>query len=289
MARVFGHIPGVEVGAVFPDRAALKNAGIHNEIQAGIAGSQTEGSESIVVSGGYEDDVDNGDVIIYTGSGGRKSDERVQTFDQELTRKNLALSRSGDEGFPVRVTRGYQGKNEYSPKSGYQYGGLYYVDDYWSEIGKSGFLIWRYRLVKDKQQPQLQKNGVEENSPVYEKEQSKRVEATVQRIVRNTQVATRVKAMYDYKCQVCGVRLEGFSGPYAEGAHIQGLGSPHNGPDVLENILCLCPNHHVLFDKGGFVINDDFSISGTKTNLTIHRNHHVNIEFLRFHRKLWNY
>jgi hypothetical protein len=32
-------------------------------------GSQT-GAESIVVSGGYEDDEDHGDTIIYTGHGG---------------------------------------------------------------------------------------------------------------------------------------------------------------------------------------------------------------------------
>lgn len=38
--------------------------------------------------------------------------------------------------------------------------------------------------------------------------------------------------------------------PYAEAAHIRALGSPHNGPDVIENVLCLCPNHHVLFDNG---------------------------------------
>jgi hypothetical protein len=36
-----------------------------------------------------------------------------------------------------------------------------------------------------------------------------------------------------------------------EAAHIRPLGAPHNGPDTLDNTLCLCPNHHVLFDHGG--------------------------------------
>lgn len=43
-------------------------------------------------------------------------------------------------------------------------------------------------------------------------------------------------------------RLETAARPYAEAAHIMPLGIPHNGPDKLENLLCLCPNCHVLFD-----------------------------------------
>jgi putative restriction endonuclease len=41
----------------------------------GIHGTAKEGADSIVVSGGYVDDRDMGDVIIYTGEGG--NDRRV--------------------------------------------------------------------------------------------------------------------------------------------------------------------------------------------------------------------
>jgi len=45
-----------------------------------------------VLSGGYEDDVDNGDEFLYTGSGGRdlSGNKRtaLQSCDQELTRYN---------------------------------------------------------------------------------------------------------------------------------------------------------------------------------------------------------
>jgi predicted restriction endonuclease len=37
---------------------------------------------------------------------------------------------------------------------------------------------------------------------------------------------------------------------YAEAHHIKPLGAPHNGPDVRANILCVCPNDHVLLDYG---------------------------------------
>ena len=32
--------------------------------------------------------------------------------------------------------------------------------------------------------------------------------------------------------------------------HIQPLGQPHNGPDVIGNIICVCPNHHAELDYG---------------------------------------
>jgi hypothetical protein len=28
------------------------------------------------------------------------------------------------------------------------------------------------------------------------------------------------------------------------------VGSPHHGPASVDNVLCLCPNDHVLFDRG---------------------------------------
>ena len=91
---------------------------------------------------------------------------------------------------------------------------------------------------------------------------TERLETIVQRIVRDTRVAQHIKAMHQHQCQVCDIRLEAPAGPYAEAAHIQPLGSPHNGPDSTENILCLCPNHHVLFDRGAFSIRDDLSLIG---------------------------
>ena len=49
----------------------------------------------------------------------------------------------------------------------------------------------------------------------------------------------------------------GHDSPIAIGAHIKDLGRPHNGPDTEENVLCLCPNHHALFDRYGFYIDPD--------------------------------
>jgi putative restriction endonuclease len=84
--------------------------------------------------------------------------------------------------------------------------------------------------------------------------------ATVQRIVRNTAVTEWVKELYDFTCQICGTRLETPPGPYAEGAHVRPMGRPHGGPDSVDNVICLCPNHHVLFDRGVIGIDPDGGI-----------------------------
>ena len=49
---------------------------------------------------------------------------------------------------PVRVIRGFKHNSPFSPKSGYQYSGLYTVVDHWEEIGKSGHSICRFKLSK---------------------------------------------------------------------------------------------------------------------------------------------
>lgn len=196
---------------------------------------------------------------------------------------NRALSYSSLNGLPVRVVRGAGHDSPYSPGSGYSYDGLYSVDDYWHEIGRSGFRIWRYRLTKLPEQP-----GEEEELDVAETEEPAeplRRETTVLRIVRDTTQARRTKELYDYRCQMCGIRLEGLAELYAEAAHIRPLGVPHRGPDTPDNLLCLCPNHHVLFDHGGLVIDEDLSLMGAEGKLNVSSRHTINVEHLRYRRE----
>ena len=84
---------------------------------------------------------------------------------------------------------------------------------------------------------------------------------------------------------MCGIRLEGCAGPYAEAAHVRPLGAPHNGPDTPDNILCLCPNFHVLFDHGGVSVGEDMSLIGARGRLTIQPRHRVSEEHLRYRRE----
>lgn len=278
--RIFGDVPGVREGDEFLSRDHLHDAGVHAPTQAGISGSAKEGADSIVLSGGYEDDFDLGDVIVYTGHGGRDPTTGRQVRDQALTQGNLALARSQVLGLPVRVTRGSRHASPLSPQVGYRYGGLYRVEDHWYETGRSGFGIYRFRLVKltGNLHPAALVPPGDAAGPALRKL------VTVQRLVRDTDVARRVKELHDFTCQMCGQRLLSPSGAYAEAAHIRPLGAPHHGPDVLGNVLCLCPNHHVLFDLGGVAVGDDFSLIGMPGFLRQHRKHPLDVRHLHYHR-----
>lgn len=83
-----------------------------------------------------------------------------------------------------------------------------------------------------------------------------RVLTQLNRIVRDTQIARKVKVIHNYSCQICGYTLDLGNGKlYAESHHIKPLGAQHNGPDIVENIMCVCPNHHALLDYGAIPIN----------------------------------
>src|SRR5262249_3796668 len=80
-------------------------------------------------------------------------------------------------------------------------------------------------------------------------------------VYRDRRIAEGGTNAHDFACQVCGTCLEAPDGRrYARALHIRGLSRPHNGPDVPENILCLCPNHYALFELGSLTINDDFQV-----------------------------
>ena len=78
-----------------------------------------------------------------------------------------------------------------------------------------------------------------------------RVATTTYRILRDTVTARHLKADQQCICQICGTTIDLPDGRrYAEAHHVRPLGRPHDGPDVRENMLVLCPNHHAMCDYG---------------------------------------
>jgi len=146
--RFFGELEDYLVGSTFRSRKVLSQSRVHCPPMGGISGSAQDGADSIVVSGGYEDDVDSGDLIIYTGQGGNDFQTGQQIADQELTRGNKGLVISHEKNLSVRVIRGNRGNTPYSPSEGYRYDGLYKVVRYWDEIGRAGFKIYRFLLSR---------------------------------------------------------------------------------------------------------------------------------------------
>jgi len=180
------------------------------------------------------------------------------------------------------------GDVEHSPSKGLRYDGLFRVAEFWHVPSRNGFRVWQFRLIahgETAEAPDL--DDVEEAGPVA------RLPTTIQRLVRSTANAQKVKALHDYTCQICGIRIGTPAGAYAEAAHIRGLGKPHNGRDVQSNMLCLCPNHHVMFDAGAIYVDsswvvrysEDRNVIGTlrriadhvidSRHLAYHRAHHV--------------
>lgn len=281
---VFGEIAGIEEGSWFEGRKEMMPSSFHRNWGSGIDGNGNEGTAAIVLSGGYEDDQDLGDVIIYTGAGGNDTNSGKQVEDQQWeNRGNAGLLKSMNEGLPVRVIRGFKHKSDFSPTSGYLYAGLYSVVDAWEEKGKSGFRICRFKLEYSGNN-NLRKTP-EEIELDYNTKEKKRKEGTILRIIRDSKISNEIKKLYNYECQVCKITILTKSGRYAEGAHIRPLGSPHEGDDNSNNLICLCPNHHVMFDKGSFSIQKDLKLIGCESGfLFIHPKHNINVLNLEYHR-----
>lgn len=268
---VYGDVDGYPEGSKFVDRQAAHDALIHRGLVVGIGA----GGSCICMNEGYEDDEDFGDEIIYTGFGGKEGG--VQVRDQEYTSGNKSLIESYNQGRPVRVLRGYKLKSAYAPKEGYRYDGLYYIERYQYTVGLAGFKVFRFRLIK--QNPGVPVPVVHESRIPKERV---RVTSTITRVARDTAVSRRMKALYDYKCQICGKVINTRSGPYAEACHIKPLGRPHDGDDSEDNLLCLCPNCHVEIDRFALTITKDLIVEPLGTELFVKPGHAINIENIEY-------
>lgn len=105
---------------------------------------------------------------------------------------------------------------------------------------------------------------------------TQRILSTVYRILRDTVLAKQLKHDYEFCCQICGHTIDLPDGTrYAEAHHIQSLGRPHCGPDCLENVIVLCPNHHSMCDYGAIklVLDELHVIDG----------HNIDPKFIAYH------
>lgn len=103
-----------------------------------------------------------------------------------------------------------------------------------------------------------------------------RIPTLVYRILRDTDVARRVKMIHSHRCQICGETILLCGGQvYAEAHHIQPLGGDHRGPDIDENVICVCPNHHTALDY--------FAMPLDLSKLRCATGHNIGQKFLDYH------
>jgi hypothetical protein len=137
----------VAEGTLFASRNELCDSGVHGVRMQGIWTSEGR-VIGIVLNGGYEDDIDLGDVIVYTGDGGRDPNTGKQIEDQGFTSGNRALVIAKALKTPIRVTRGWKCKSDQAPAKGFRYDGLYDVGTYEYVRGSEGYFVWQFTLLK---------------------------------------------------------------------------------------------------------------------------------------------
>lgn len=151
--KMIGEVSGVEVGDLFYFRIEMCLVGLNSQSMAGIDyisakfGNEEDPVAICVVSSGmYENTEDDPEVLVYTGHGMSGKD------DQKLERGNLALERSLHRGNPVRVVRSVKDLTCSTGKI-YIYDGLYKIREAWVEKGKSGFNVFKHKLLREPGQP----------------------------------------------------------------------------------------------------------------------------------------
>ncbi|KAL7300629.1 hypothetical protein TKK_0006616 [Trichogramma kaykai] len=154
-----GEINGISVGDTWINRNELSQQKFHTPPRQGISGKKNFYAYSIVVkqSSKYEDNIDDRDVIIYTGQSVMSKTDDKQNNEQALKDSNKALAKSCNavfnedgavafnwrDGISLRVFRKAKSTRRV------RYDGIYKVYGYWPEQGRSGSKIWQFLIVRD--------------------------------------------------------------------------------------------------------------------------------------------
>jgi hypothetical protein len=143
-APVFGHVGTAQPGDLFHSRLELSLLGQHRPRRAGVCATAALGAESIVLAEQYEDDDYHDDYFWYAGSGGRDPKTGRQITDQDPgDYRNQGLVRSEHTSQPVRVFRRIAPGGDWQ----FRYEGLWQVVAHTYGPGKSGFQVFRFKLM----------------------------------------------------------------------------------------------------------------------------------------------
>jgi predicted HNH restriction endonuclease len=137
-------------------------------------------------------------------------------------------------------------------------------------------------------------NGVGDSSLPDGSEVTERRETTTSEIQRERDIVRQLKRLYNDTCMICGDRrLQAPDEGYSQVHHLMPLGEPHDGPDIPENVIVVCPNHHEDFEHGMLTIdpqtleiehNYEDYISGQR--LQTKGDHEIGAEYLAYHNQV---
>ena len=152
----FGH-NGLTVGDWWPFQIFTLRDGAHGSKMGGIYGKINSGAYSVVISGGiYDDnDQDNGDRVLYSGS---KGDQEDAAEVPPLTNATKTLILSTKHKQPVRVLRSSKSNTRWAPSHGIRYDGLYDVDSYAIKTGPDNKWFYQFVLTRRLGQPPIDRS-----------------------------------------------------------------------------------------------------------------------------------
>jgi hypothetical protein len=149
------------------------------------------------------------------------------------------------------------GKNNYEKKLIVCSDKIEYFFNHWEELlvpcaNDEGFfnginVLWANR---ENPEPKTWREEFETGDTLLERER-----IISERYARDSSFSKKVLQNYDNQCAVCRCRIT----EVLEAAHIRAV--KDFGNDSLGNGICLCRNHHVLYDRHLLKLNSDFTFS----------------------------
>ena len=139
---IFGHVGTARAGDLFASRLELSLLRQHRPRRAGVCATAALGAESLILAGQYEDDDIHADYFWYAGHGARDPKTGHQTTDQTLDARNRGLLQSYASGQPIRVFR----RVAPAGPAQFRYEGLWCIVAWEYGRGKSGYMVYRFRL-----------------------------------------------------------------------------------------------------------------------------------------------
>jgi putative restriction endonuclease len=136
-------------------------------------------------------------------------------------------------------------------------------DDEFEDILAAGFSKSPIDFAVQNDSAIVPLQGVNEPSVPFERPM---IELAVTKPFRDVAFRRSVRAAYDNRCAVTGLRLiNGGGRPEVQAAHIQAV--EDKGPDSVRNGLALSGTIHWMFDRGLLSVADDMSILKAKGHL----------------------
>lgn len=239
--------------------------------------------------GSYHDTILEDGTIVYIGEGGllepqqEVSEKKKSNGTFHRMYGNRALIKAIETKRPFTVinkfengTYEYLGKwivtyYEYSPWKGYPAHFRFYLEciepphELFSVYGQK--VIETYSITKSS------------NPPI-------RTFSEGFRVARDSRPVKELKLLYDYKCSLCDSHLTGVNQPIVEVHHLIPLGKPHDGLDIKENMIVLCPNHHAQFDAGVLFLSTSlevYNIFGEMVKKEIQNLHYISKDSIIYH------